>query len=104
TSDEPLFSPITGVEVLALPDTCVFAKDPKTDCANRSSLAELAHQRGVGADRTLVVWGLYDHINFIHHPDPLVLRIVEVAPPEPPKLFHLASHVLSYADLPAIRP
>jgi hypothetical protein len=103
TTDEPLFSPITAVEVLALPDTCVFAKDPQTDCANRSALAALAHRCGVGADRTLVVWGLYDHINFIHHPDPLVLRIVEVAPPEPPKLFDLVRHVLTYADLPPIR-
>ena len=103
TSDEPLFSPITAVQVLALPDTCVYAKDPQTDCANRSALAALAHRHGVGVDRTLVVGGLYDHINFIHHPDPLVLRIVEVAPPEPPKLFDLVRHVLSYADLPAIR-
>ena len=103
TDDGPLFSPITAVEVLALPDTCVYAKDTQTDCANRSALAALAHRHGVGADRTLVVGGLYDHVNFIHHPDPLVLRIVEVAPPEPPKLFDLVRHVLSYADLPAIR-
>lgn len=103
TSDEPLFSPITAVEVLALPDACVFTKDPGTDCANRSALAELAHQRGVGKDRTLVVEGAYDHVNFIHRPDPLVLCVVEVAPPEPPKLFDLVKHVLGYADLPAIR-
>lgn len=103
TADEPLFSAITAVEVLALPDSCAFAKDPETDCANRSALAELAYQHDVGADRTLVVEGRYDHVNFIHHPDPLVLRVVEVAPPEPPKLFDLVKHVLSYADLPAIR-
>ena len=103
TEDGPLFSPITSVEVLALPDTCVYAKDPSVDCANRSALATLAHKHGIGADRTLVVGGLYDHVNFIHHPDPLVLRIVEVAPPEPPKLFDLVRHVLTYADLPAIR-
>lgn len=103
TNNESLFSPITGVEVLALPDTCVFAKDAQTDCANRSALAALAHRCGVGVDRTLVVWGLYDHINFIHHPDPMVLRIVEVSPPEPAKLYDLARHVLTYADLPPIR-
>ncbi len=102
-SDTPLFSAITAVEVLGLPDTCVYAKDESVDCANRSALATLAHRVGVGADRTLVVGGLYDHINIIHHPDPLVLRIVEVAPPEPPKLYDLVRHVLTYADLPAIR-
>ncbi len=102
-SDVPLFSAITAVEVLGLPATCVYAKDESVDCANRSALATLAHRIGVGADRTLVVGGLYDHINIIHHPDPLVLRIVEVAPPEPPKLYDLVRHVLTYADLPAIR-
>src|SRR6266545_2995675 len=80
-SNEPLFSPITAVEVLA----------------------ELAHRLGVGADRTLIVEGLYDHVNFIHRPDPIVLRVVEVAPPEPPKLYDLVKHVLGYAELPPIR-
>ena len=100
---EPLFSEIVEVEVLALPDECAFVRSPETDCANRSALAELAHRHGVGVDRTLVVWGRYDHINFIHRPDPLIVRVVEVAPPEPPKLYDLALHVLSYADLPPIR-
>lgn len=99
---EPLFSQITSVEVLALPDTCVFVERPSVDPANRSSLAEVAHELGIGSAGTLVVQGLYDHVNFIHHPNPLVVRIVEVAPPEPPKLYGLARHVLSYADLPPI--
>jgi hypothetical protein len=51
----------------------------------------------------LVVGGKYGHVNFIHHPDPLIIRVVEVAPPEPPKLFGLAQHVLSYAELPPIQ-
>jgi hypothetical protein len=100
---EALFSEIVDVEVLALPDKCAFARSPETDCSNRSSLADLAHLHGVGVDRTLVVWGRYDHVNFIHRPDPLTVRVVEVAPPEPPKLYDLALHVLSYADLPPIR-
>ena len=100
---EAFFSEIVEVEVLALPDKCTFVRSPDTDCANRSALAELAHKHGVGADRTLVVWGRYDHVNFIHRPDPLTVRVVEVAPPEPPKLYDLALHVLSYADLPPIR-
>ncbi|MGA8649509.1 MAG: hypothetical protein WB677_02620, partial [Xanthobacteraceae bacterium] len=100
---ESLFSEIVDVEVLALPNECAFARSPETDCSNRSALADLAHQHGVGADRTLVVWGRYDHVNFIHRPDPLTVRIIEVAPPEPPKLYDLARHVLSYADLPPIR-
>jgi hypothetical protein len=100
---EPLVSEITSVEVLALPDTCMFVVRPDADPANRSALAGVAHELGVGPSGTVVVQGMYDHVNFIHHPDPLVVRIVEVAPPEPPKLYGLAHHVLSYADLPPIR-
>lgn len=100
---ESLFSPIDSVEVLALPDTCVFVDSPNTDPANPSALAAKAHELDIGPEGTLVVKGQYEHVNFIHHPDPLVIRVVEVAPPDPPKLFGLAQHVLSYADLPPIR-
>ncbi|HET6413480.1 MAG TPA: hypothetical protein VFG53_15580 [Anaeromyxobacter sp.] len=100
---EELFSPITGVEVLALPDTCRYVRAPATDCGNRSALAEAAAAAGLDAGGTLVVEGLYDHVNFIHHPDPILLRVVEVTPPFPPKLYHLVQRVLAYADLPPIR-
>ncbi|MFL5655183.1 MAG: hypothetical protein ACJ8CB_13535 [Ktedonobacteraceae bacterium] len=100
---EPLFSPITSVEVLALPDTCLYVESPEVDPANRSALAQTAHELSTGPQGTLVVKGKYDHVNFIYHPDPLVVRVVEVAPPEPPKLYGLAQQVLSYADLPPIR-
>ena len=102
-NSEDLFSAVTAVEVLALPETCVWVESPATDCANRSAMAEAAHAHGVGSDGTCIVQGLYDHVNLIHRPDPLVLRVVEVAPPEPPKLYDLVRHVLSYADLPPIR-
>jgi hypothetical protein len=101
---EPLFAPIDHVEVLSMPDTCAYVRDPETDCANRSALAALAKRHGVGPDQTLICEGKYDHVNFIHHPNPFVLKVVEVAPPEPPKLFDLVRHVLSYADLPPIIP
>lgn len=99
----PLFAPIDHVEVLALPESCLFVVDPETDCANPSALARLAEKSGIGVDGTLICQGKYDHVNFIHHPDPLVIRVVEVSPPEPPKLFHLIEHVLTYADLPPIK-
>jgi hypothetical protein len=100
----PLFSPIVGVEVLGLPESCVYVRNPETDCGNRSALAQLALEHDVGVDRTLICEGKFDHVNFIHHPRPLMLRVVEVTPPEPPKLLDLVRHVLSYADLPPIIP
>ena len=99
---DALFARVEAVEVLALPADCVFIRSSETDPANRSALAKLAREHRVGSDRTAVVQGAFDHINLIHRPDPLVLRVVEVAPPDPPKLYKMAEHVLSYADLPPI--
>lgn len=99
---DALFARVEAVEVLALPADCVFIRSSETDPANRSALAKLAHEHCIDSDRTAVVQGAFDHINIIHRPDPLVLRVVEVAPPDPPKLYKMAEHVLSYADLPPI--
>ena len=99
---EALFTRAEAVEVLALPEDCVFLQSPEADPANRSALAKVAREHDVGPDQTAVVQGAFDHINIIHHPDPLVLRVVEVAPPDPPKLYKMAEQVLSYADLPPI--
>lgn len=99
---DDLFTYAEAVEILALPDACVFIHSPTTDPANRSALAKLAVENRIGADKTLIVQGEFDHINIIHHPDPLRLRVVEVAPPEPPKLYKMAEQVLGYAQLPPI--
>lgn len=99
---DALFTRVEAVEVLALPTDSVLIRSPETDSANRSALAKLAREHRVGPNRTAVVQGTFDHINIIHHPDPLILRVVEVAPPDPPKLYKMAEHVLSYADLPPI--
>ena len=99
---ETLFGSVEKVEILALPDDCVFITDPDTDPANRSALAKLAIKHNVSVVHTAIVVGAFDHINIIHHPKPLVLRVIEVVPPEPPKLYHMVEQVLSYADLPPI--
>lgn len=102
TETDTLFAKIAVLEVLALPADCIFIKSPETDPANRSALAKLAQQHQIGPDKTLIVQGAFDHINIIHRPAPLIVRVLEVAPPEPPKLYKMAEHVLSYADLAPI--
>lgn len=101
---EQLFNAVEKVEVLALPAECVFIRDPGTDAANRSALAKSARVHGVTEEQTAIVAGTFDHINIIHRPDPLLIRVIEVVPPDPPKLFHMVEHVLSYADLPPLYP
>jgi hypothetical protein len=102
-SEEPLFSNITAVEVLALPDTCTLIEDPAVDTGNPSALAAKALALGLDATSTLVVRGMYQHVNFIYQPNPIKIRVIEVTPPQPPKLLALARQVLSYADLPALQ-
>jgi hypothetical protein len=103
-SEEPLFGPITAVEVLALPDTCILVEDDTVDPGNPSSLGAKALALGLGPEATLVVRGMYSHVNFIHHPNPLKIRVIEVIPPYPPKLLGLAQQVLAYDDdLPPIQ-
>ena len=99
-----LFNRVEKVEVLALPEDCIFLESPGTDPANRSALAKLAADNNVSSDKTAIVVGTFDHVNIIHRPDPLILRVVEVVPPEPPKLYHMVEQVLGYADLPPIVP
>lgn len=99
---DSLFTRIEKLEILALPEDCHFIHSSETDPANRSALAKLAREHNIGSNKTVIVQGAFDHINIIHRPAPLLLRVVEVAPPEPPKLYKMAEHVLSYADLPPI--
>lgn len=99
---ETLFTAVEKVEVLALPDDCVFIADPETDPGNRSALAKAALKHRVSPQQTAIVVGAFDHVNIIHHPNPNILRVIEVVPPEPPKLYHMVGQVLSYADLPPI--
>jgi hypothetical protein len=102
-SEEPLFSDITQVEILALPDTCVLVEDDEVDPGNRTALAAKASEVGLGSEVTLVVRGMDQHVNFIHRPKPIKIRVVDVTPPHPSKLLRMARKVLSYADLPPIQ-
>ncbi len=102
-SETPLFSPITDVAVLALPDTCLRLEDRLVDTANPSALAAAALQHGADENSTVVVYGMDEHVNFIYHPRPVKVRVVDVIPPEPSKLFRMAQQVLSFSNLPAIQ-
>lgn len=97
-----LFSPITGVAVLAGPDDCAWVDAPDVDTGIPSALARAARERAPGT-RCVVVEGRYSHVNFILDPAPIRIRVGDVVPPLPAKLFDQASRVLELAeDLPPI--
>jgi hypothetical protein len=102
-STEPLFTPVTEVRYLAGPDEVVFIEDPAVDTGNASQLASAALGSGWSGRRIYVVQGRFQHVNFIVDPEPLTVRVVEVIPPEPPKLLEMARQVLDYdEELPPV--
>lgn len=101
-SDEPLFSKVISVDVLAGPDECAFVHEPEADTAIPSALAQVARDRAPDV-RAVVVQGRYEHVNFILGSRPVRIRVREVVPPSPAKLFDQAMRILAVTeDLPPI--
>jgi hypothetical protein len=102
-STEPLFSPLIEARVLAVPAQVVSVSSPETDVGNATALARAALPHRRDGVRAYVVQGRYEHVNFIWEPAPVRIRVVEVVPPEPPKLYAMAEQVVAYdEDLPPI--
>lgn len=96
-SEEPLFSPITAVEMLSGPAETVFVHAPEVDVGVPSQLGRVA----VGCSpkpKAVVVQGRYEHVSFIFDPTPLIVRVAEVAPPTPAKLIDQVHRVLEVGE------
>ena len=101
-SEQPLFSPVTSVTVLARADETAMVDAPDIDTAVPTQLARAAAGHAPGA-RCVIVRGLYGHVSFILDPAPVRVRVLEVVPPWPPKLVDQLSRVLELAeDLPPV--
>ena len=97
-----MFCGITDVSIVSLPDTSHWIEDLSVDTGNPSALAEKARALGIKASETLVVSGLYEHVNFIHRPQPTVIDIFDLSPPDPPRLLDIVKRVIAYRTFPAI--
>lgn len=123
-AQEELFNPIVGVEWLGGPDDCAYVVRPDIDSANATALADVAlaaaasngavargdspPTNGVAAagpsPPICIVEGRYQHVNFIVRARPLVVRLVDVVPPEPPRLLDLARQAIAIdEDLPPVQ-
>jgi hypothetical protein len=101
-SQQPLFSPVTTVRLLARPDETALVDAPDTDTGVPTQLARVALTQAPGA-RCVIVRGRYGHVNFILDPAPIRVRVLEVVPPWPPKLVDQLTRVLDLAeDLPPV--
>jgi hypothetical protein len=102
-STEPLFSPVVEARVLASRDEVFSISAPQTDVGNATALARTALRHARPGVRAYVVQGRYEHVNFIWEPAPVRIRVTEVVPPEPPKLYAMAEQVVAFdEDLPPI--
>ena len=100
---EPLFSPVVEARLLAGPDQVVWVESPETDVGNASALARAAADHVRADALAYVVLGRYEHVNFIWAPAPVRIRVTEVVPPEPAKLFAMAEQVVAFdEDLPPV--
>src|SRR5262245_741837 len=94
---DDIVAPVSDLRVLAGPGEVAFVVDPAVDTGNASQMARVARAR------VTIVQGRYEHVNFIVEPAPVRVRVVEVVPPEPPKLLEMARAVLDYdEDLPPV--
>lgn len=101
-SDEPLFSPITNVDLIAGPDDCVFLRDTEVDTGVPSQMAAAARRYALGK-RCVVVVGRYEHLSFIVDPQPIQIVVRDVVPPHPAKLIDQVKRIIDVSeDLPAI--
>lgn len=100
---DPLFSPIAELRVLSTPECTVWVDDPETDVANATALARTARRHNRVGALAYVVRGRFEHINFIWRPAPVRIKVTEVIPPEPPKLFAMAEQAIAFdEELPPI--
>jgi hypothetical protein len=101
-SEQPLFSPITAVALVAAAEETAFVDAPEADTAIPSQLARVAGERAPQA-RFVIVRGRYGHVSFIADPAPVRITVVEVVPPRPAKLVDQLTRVLDLAeDLPPV--
>lgn len=96
-----LFQSILGYDVISYPEDTIFIQDPSMDILNPSALLRLSMQH---PGKTLVVEGVFSHVNFVHGLEPLHLRVLDNIPPAPSKLSCLVRQSMDsgFLDLPIL--
>jgi hypothetical protein len=102
-STKVLCSPVVEVRVLAEPHQVAWIASPTTDVGNPTALALAALHHIRPGHLAYLVQGRFEHVNFIWKPALTRVRVSEVVPPRPPKLFAMTQQVVAFdEDLPPI--
>ena len=96
-----LFTPVESYEIISLPEDTVYVELPDFDILNIPALAKLQMQY---PGKTVVMKGMFSHLNFVSGMKPLRLRVIDNVPPEPLKLGVLVEKALEsgYIEKPIV--
>jgi len=78
-----LFSPITEMKVLSLPDRTEFVGRPDLDVLDIGGLLRIQAEH---PGKLVIVQGRFEHVSFVDVPLPAKIGLIDVVPPEPSKL------------------
>jgi len=97
-----LFRELESFDIVSLPEDTVFYEDPQLDVLNTPALACL-QTRFPG--KTVVMRGMFSHINFIKNMKPVRMMVVDNVPPSPAKLGVLVDIALAsgFVDHPIVK-
>lgn len=96
-----LFRKVIEYEIISLPADTVYVERPDFDILNIPALAGLQDEF---PGKTVIVKGLFSHINVVSGMEPVRLRVVETVPPFPSKLATLTKMALvsGFVNAPVI--
>ena len=87
-----LFRKVADHEIISLPSDTVFADVPDADVVNIPAMASIQNEH---PGKTVVVRGMFSHMNFITDVIPIRLNVIDNVPPSPSKLGVLVRKALS---------
>ena len=90
--NQGLFKTIKEVQIISLPKETAFVEDPTVDVLNPSAMVKVAEEE---RKETIVVKGKFEHVSFVHCEKPTPLIVLDIVPPDPPKLLELVERALS---------
>jgi len=96
-----LIRPVTGYEIVSLPDETVCIDRPTVNVLDIPALAAVQMEF---PGLAVVVRGLFNHVSFVKGLRPLCLRVVDAVPPSPSKLSYLVRTALAsgYVEKPVV--
>ncbi|MCL2712609.1 MAG: hypothetical protein FWD37_04990, partial [Methanomassiliicoccaceae archaeon] len=87
-----LFKKVVDHEIISLPEDTVFLDDPDADVINTPALANIQQRY---PEKTVIIKGMFSHMNFIKDVAPVRLNVIDNIPPAPSKLGVLVRAALS---------